>query len=190
MSEIESKGYEAPGALSFALAFVAAIVIAAVACTSFLNVLRPSWLLRPRCQQPLPSQRKIARLHRARWHQCRRMLQIGPAVYRCTVNGTTTYSDTPCPGAKVVDARPAAGVSCQRLLDARRLWLKQMPDRRYASDFRDGQREVEARRALRMDRKAIESIDVQARQGQTAVMQDRLREDRQKLVDERYALKC
>jgi len=38
--------------------------------------------------------------------------------------------------------------------------------------------------------KAIESIDAQARQGQAAVIQDRLREDRQKLVDERYALKC
>jgi hypothetical protein len=37
--------------------------------------------------------------------------------------------------------------------------------------------------------KAIEAIDAQARQGQTVVIQDRLREDRQKLVDERYALK-
>jgi hypothetical protein len=38
--------------------------------------------------------------------------------------------------------------------------------------------------------KAIESIDAQARQGQTAPMQDWLRQEGKKLVDERYALKC
>jgi hypothetical protein len=36
----------------------------------------------------------------------------------------------------------------------------------------------------------IARIDALARQGQTASMQDWLRQERQKLMDERYALKC
>lgn len=33
-----------------------------------------------------------------------------PPVYRCETNGSVTYSDAPCVGAKVIDATPTQGV--------------------------------------------------------------------------------
>jgi len=113
----------------------------------------------------------------------------GPAVYRCKVNGTTTYSDAPCPGGKLVDARPASQgfvpTPVRRAAVVARSEVEAQPAPASVTN------EKAARDAhCAWIEKAIESIDAQARQGQTAVIQDRLRDDRQKLVDERYALKC
>lgn len=33
-----------------------------------------------------------------------------PAVYRCEFNGSVSYSDAPCVGAKVIDATPTKGM--------------------------------------------------------------------------------
>lgn len=112
----------------------------------------------------------------------------GPVVYRCIVNGTTTYSDAPCPGGKRIDATPAAkGYAMPRgQLSAT------VP---VADEERPARAAANAEKARRDARcawieKAIEAIDAQARQGLPVVEQDRLRADRARLVDERYALKC
>lgn len=111
----------------------------------------------------------------------------GPSVYRCKVNGSTTYSDAPCPGGKLIDASPAAqGFAPTPVRRAATVAQSEAePSPASATNDKAGR---DARCAW--IEKTIESIDAQARQGQPAVIQDRLREDRQKLVDERYALKC
>lgn len=116
----------------------------------------------------------------------------GPTVYRCVVNGRATYSDAPCRGGTVVDLRPAfEGFRLQgRKAPARVAQPPPSPDAAppSAATADSEKTKVEARCAW-IDAE-IARIDLLARQGQSASMQDWLRETRRKLVDEKYALKC
>jgi hypothetical protein len=113
----------------------------------------------------------------------------GPAVYRCQVNGTTTYSDTPCLGGEVIDARPATQGFVPTPVRRGAVVAQSADDEQPASASATSEKAARDARCAWIE-KAIESVDAQARQGHTVVTQDRLREERQKLVDERFALKC
>lgn len=111
------------------------------------------------------------------------------SVFKCAVDGTVTYSDRPCSGAKLVDARPAME-GFQRTAPVRSAYVATdqppRPEGRATPVMPTVDKsvrcaEVEAR---------ISQIDKQARQGGSAQYQDGLRDERHKLVDERYALKC
>lgn len=122
-------------------------------------------------------------------------------IYRCTVDGETTYSNEPCPRARVVDTRPAvasyAATPVQRRASPPAVSESPTPVRAAAVTVEsptparaaeDGQAKRDAR--CKWLAAAIESIDAQARRALPASEQDRLRESRRKLVDEQYALKC
>jgi hypothetical protein len=117
----------------------------------------------------------------------------GPTVYRCLVNGAATYSDAPCPGGKLVDARPASsGFTPQRPQPTARVAqatsTAPMSTASVALTSASEKTKREARCAW--IEAEIERIDALARQGQSAASQDWLRETRRKLVDEKYTLKC
>jgi hypothetical protein len=186
MSEIEPRGYEA-----LAPALVAAVFIAAGGVYFILDRAAPILAN----SAPVPA----AALKPAGDHTqvpsaqptVQAAVQSGPAVYRCKVNGTTTYSDTPCPGATVVDARPAAGgfvpTSLRRQATVVQT-ITEPPPVQVGAVTANEKTKRDARCAW-IERE-IERIDALARQGQTAATQDRLREERRKLVDEKYDLKC
>lgn len=52
--------------------------------------------------QPPPQVTVTRRVVNVETHETR-------TIYRCTVDGETTYSNSPCPQARVVDTRPAVG---------------------------------------------------------------------------------
>jgi hypothetical protein len=112
-------------------------------------------------------------------------------VYKCARDGESVYSDSPCPGGKVVDVTPPV----QGFVPVRpRRATTQKPEQpdapavNVASEQATERSMREARCALILA--AIDQIDARARQPQTVPEQDRLREERRKLVDERYALRC
>lgn len=109
-------------------------------------------------------------------------------IYRCTVDGETTYSNEPCPRARVVDTRPAVAnyVAPPVLRRAAAPAESERPAPARAAD--DAQAKRDAR--CKWLAAAIDSIDAQARQALHFSEQDRLRERRRRLVDEQFALKC
>jgi len=115
----------------------------------------------------------------------------GASAHRCLVNGTVTYSDSPCPGGKLVDVTPSTeGFLAQRTLQAVR---KSSPEPAVADiSAAPTAANEQQRRAARCVwiLAEIDRIDAQARHPLSASMQDWLRETRRKLVDERYELKC
>ena len=117
----------------------------------------------------------------------------GPTVYRCIVNGAATYSDAPCPGGKLVDARPASsGFTPQRPQPTARVAQATSTAPMSTAFVAPTSASEKAKREARCAwiEAEIERIDALARQGQSAASQDSLRETRHKLVDEKYALKC
>ena len=117
----------------------------------------------------------------------------GPTVYRCIVNGAATYSDAPCPGGKLVDARPASnGFTPQRPQPTARVAQGTSTAPMSTASVAPTSASEKAKREARCAwiEAEIERIDALARQGQSASSQDWMRETRHKLVDEKYALKC
>lgn len=110
-------------------------------------------------------------------------------IYRCIVDGETTYSNEPCPRARVVDTRPAVGsyapTPVQRQV-VQPVEVAAAPARRPTAE--DAQAKRDAR--CKWLAAAIDSIDAQARQALHFSEQDRLRERRRALVDEQFELRC
>jgi hypothetical protein len=114
-------------------------------------------------------------------------------VYRCAQGGRVTYSDTPCAGGVVVDTRSAvSGFRPAEPLAALRARAKN------AAATGEGEDSAAASNSGAVDRVArcaqvreqIDHIDASARAGGSAQRQDWLRDQRRKLEDERYRLKC
>lgn len=122
-------------------------------------------------------------------------------IYRCIADGETAYSNEPCPRARVVDTRPAvtsyAAPPVQRRASAPAASESSAPVRAAAAPVESptpvrAAEDAQAKRDARCKwlAAAIDNIDAQARQPQSAANQDWLRERRRKLVDEQYELKC
>lgn len=117
-----------------------------------------------------------------------RATSTGPAIYRCKVRGSITYSDTPCEGAKVVDVQPTRGFempkgSSQRAPVAVAKAPSATPTVASSSD-------ASSSTECRYLDEQIANIDAAARAGGTAPYMDELRDRRRKLVDRKYELHC
>jgi len=115
-------------------------------------------------------------------------------VYRCKVDGATTYSEVPCANGKVVDVRTASsGFVPQRapVVSTTTTRIREAPQV-VAAVGEDSAATAKAKRDARCAYllAEMEQVDALARQGQSATSQDWLRERRRKLADERHALKC
>jgi hypothetical protein len=186
---MNSDNQERPDLFKTVLAWVMGVVIAA--CGLFVILDRaapivvkpsaPSAVAKPAVRPPAPTP----------------PIGVAPAparspastVYRCTFNGTTTYSDSPCPGATVVDVSPAS----QGFVPTRPMRMEAVRDEvatAAVGPTSAGHDKVRRDARCAWIEKEIERIDALARQGQAASTQDWLRQERQKLVDERYVLKC
>lgn len=117
-------------------------------------------------------------------------------IYRCQHNGSTVYSEVPCVGGRPINTQPAVSsyATPQPLADAQSAQRSSSAAPRVsAADSERAGSDISAQqRSARCDqiRASIESIDAQARAGGTASWQDFLREERKKLEDLRYELKC
>ena len=116
----------------------------------------------------------------------------GSAIYRCQANGATTYSDTPCAGGLPVDTRPAISGYAAPVAPRQVAPQKDAVGTRSGAATQAGTAETPAHTSAQCDaiRAGIERIDAQARAGGSATHQDYLRQERAKLVDARYRLKC
>jgi hypothetical protein len=129
--------------------------------------LRPEQAYVPSLPQPAPS--------------------AGSGIYRCTERGAAAYSNRPCPNGREVDVRATSGFRPAPVPSRQAVYVEESSASEEPAPLTQAPSNKAACAAIEA---AIASNDAAARAGGTAPYLDRLREDRHKLVDEKYRLKC
>lgn len=118
--------------------------------------------------------------------------RLGSGICRCTVDGATVCAEAPCPHGKAIDIRIVEWFRPSNAA-VHRPAAPSTETRVQSSDGGTNQSaSVGASQAARCAQlpKQIDDIDALVRRGGSAAYQDRLREERRKLVDKRYKSKC
>jgi hypothetical protein len=123
----------------------------------------------------------------------------GPVIYRCARDGSVVYSDRPCANGRALDLQPNSGFNPTQVPqhDGRQpvVTLEEAEGPTRAQSTTVATEDPGSGEPIRKARCAtieaeIARIDALARAGGPASYQDWLRDERRRLVDKRYALKC
>ncbi len=120
-------------------------------------------------------------------------------IYRCAENGSVVYSDRPCTNGRALDLQPNSGFNPtpvpqssgrqQVVTQEERGGASRVQATTVAAEVKGNGEAIRKARCATIEAE-IARIDALARAGGSASYQDWLRDERRKLVDEKYALKC
>jgi len=120
-------------------------------------------------------------------------------IYRCVENGSVVYSDSPCVGGRVLNLQPNSGFKptpVPQVSERQQVVVQQdrsgavRDQAATAATGTTGNGDAIRKTRCASIEAEIARIDGLARAGGSASYQDWLRDQRRKLIDEKYALKC
>src|SRR5688572_29402534 len=111
-------------------------------------------------------------------------------IYRWAEGKTVVYGDRPCPNGREVDVRVTSGFNAPPVPAARRQVSAENGPALVPIPDASAVEQPPSKAACTALEEAIARIDAAARAGGSVVYQDQLREQRHKLVDEKYRLRC